>query len=131
MVIKLQSVAVGQPCRLLQSDARWSFSRQAVFIFDRHDPVAEITLGYIEVQAVHSDQFREGNIISLLLPILQVVPKHKASLFARMRMEIHIHKEILVEMSVLGYYLLHCVNCRVMLFWGVKVKPVQVQGPGV
>ena len=85
MIIKLECVAIGETSGFGKSDTARALSTLPITIFDRHDLIRKVALIHVEVEAVHGDQLDEGDVIGLLILVLNVVAEHESAALARVR----------------------------------------------
>jgi hypothetical protein len=108
----------------MESHPRATLSRLAILILQRHDTITEITLSHVEVQTVHGYKLRKGDIISLLLLVLQVVAKHKARFLGGMCMEVHKHISVFICVGMLDNQLFYSPDRGVFCLYGVQIVAI-------
>lgn len=110
----------------MQSHTTRSFSALPVAILNTHDFLGEIALLHVEVKAIHGNKFNEGDVVSLLCLVSEMVSEHEASFLRGVRMEIDEHQQTAVQLTLLYDSFLCRPDSRLLELARVQVEPVQI-----
>ena len=110
----------------LKSDSATSVSTHSILILDRHDFLREIALVHVKIKTVHSYQFRECDVICLLIVVRQGVSEYENSFLGCMRMEVDVDLKVLILGRILRNSSLGGPNSWMVFLKRITVESIQV-----